>query len=272
MCGRYTVQLAKLDELRGLLGVEAIAIEDWEPRYNVAPGQLAPVVLQRGVRTLDALRWGLVTPWATREKHGPRPINARVETVGRQPMFRKALEKRRCVVPITGYYEWKKISERKKQPWWVHPRSEAVMALAGIYESFANQDGEVIESFAVLTTDASPALVEIHDRMPLELRGEDIERWLAKRVWSSDELAALAVRASDTSHLAWHAVDPAVGSPAVDGPQCIEPVEASAGEGEPDAAGDGGPQLSLFDEAELERGDPVTPARRRRGLVYSSRD
>ena len=224
MCGRFTLHLADLGELRARLGIQRILISDWRPRYNIAPSQLAPVVRGFEQRTLEALLWGLIPHWRKGQRGGNRPINARVESLATRPSFREAFAQRRCIVPATGYFEWRVVPGQKaKQPVWIRPRNAGVLALAGLWESWVSPDGEVLESFAIVTTDAQGALRDIHDRMPLELRGQAIERWLRPEGLGEAELEALVLGARPVAHLDLQDVDRRVGSPDFDEPSCIAP-------------------------------------------------
>ncbi len=228
MCGRYTLHLDDLGELRGLFDVQRVLIHGWVPRYNIAPSQPAPVVLQREKgRTLEALRWGLVPRGAKDLRVGSRLINARVETVATRPSFREAFAVRRCVVPATGYFEWRKqAAGGGKQPLWIRPKRGGAMALAGLFESWVSADGEALDTFAIVTTQAAGVLQEIHDRMPLELRGVDVERWLRADPPSATELRALARSAQDVTHLGAQEVGRRVNTAAIDGPECVDPPAA----------------------------------------------
>jgi putative SOS response-associated peptidase YedK len=242
VCGRFTLHLAGLGELQARLGVQRILITDWRPRYNIAPGQLAPVVRGFEPRTLGALHWGLIPHWAKSQRDGTRPINARVESIASRPSFREAFGQRRCIVPATGYFEWRVVPGQKaKQPVWIRPRDAGILALAGLWESWVSPAGEVIESFAIVTTDAQGALREIHARMPLELRGHAVDRWLRPGRLDPSELATLVVAAQAVAHLNLQDVDRRVGSPDFDEPICIAPA-APAG-----TLADSGNQLGLFD-------------------------
>lgn len=230
MCGRYSVHLKRLEALRRLISGMSIGIESWEPRFNAAPGQDLPVV-RDGV--LSPLRWGLLPNWQTDPK-AQKPINARVETIAELPTFREPFRTRRCVVPATGYFEWKPTPPKApREPIWVHPRQAAaasepgVMLFAGLWDRWLSRDGEVLDSFAIVTMEASETTRAIHDRMPLELRGSDIERWLARDAIAPRELTAIVERSRATDHLELRPVAPAMGAVAVDDPSCIEP-ESSA--------------------------------------------
>lgn len=227
MCGRYTLHLKRLEALRSLIGALSIAIEPWHPRFNASPGQDLPVV--RG-GALTPLRWGLLPNWQSDPK-AQRPINARVETIASLPTFREPFGTRRCIVPATGYFEWKHTPPRSpREPVWVHPREPnlepgepGVMAFAGIWDRWLSRDGEVLDSYAIVTMAPSEWISTLHDRMPLELHGGDIERWLAPDPIPPAELTAIVDRSRATDHLALHPVSPAMGSVALDDPSCITP-------------------------------------------------
>ena len=223
MCGRYTLHLSNLSELRSFLRVLRILVPDWKPRYNVAPTQDAPVVIGTQDRALVNMRWGLVPSWADSPEVGTRSINARVETIAELPTFRRAYAARRCVVPATGYFEWRSAGGKApKQPQWIHRQDGASLALAGLWESWHFPDGDELQSFAIVTTDAQGELREIHDRMPLELRGDAIDTWMQPGALPEGALAQL-VSAASVEQLAVRAVDPRVSSPFNDDPGCIEP-------------------------------------------------
>lgn len=226
MCGRYSVHLKRLEALRRLIGAMRITVEPWQPRYNAAPGQDLPVVRDGALTTL---RWGLLPSWQVDPK-AQKPINARVETVAELPTFREPFRTRRCIVPATGYFEWKPTpAKAPREPVWVHPKASAlgeepgVMLLAGLWDRWRSRDGEVLDSYAIVTMEASDPMRAIHDRMPLELRGDDVQRWLARDPIAPRELSAIVDRSRATDHLDLWAVAPAMGSVALDDPSCLEP-------------------------------------------------
>ncbi len=175
MCGRYTMTTAA-DVLRGLFALEEIP-SDPSPRWNVAPTQAAPVVPNLAPRALREFRWGLVPSWAKDPSIGNRMINARAETVAEKPSFRTALRKRRCVVPATGFYEWRR-EGTGKTPFLFRARDGSTLALAGLWETWRSPDGEVRDTFTIVTTTPNPLLAAFHDRMPVVLDGEGVEAWL----------------------------------------------------------------------------------------------
>ena len=261
MCGRYTLHLADLSALIAYFGVKRVHVPGWQPRYNIAPTQLAPVVLKRrpgDAPSLELLRFGLVPGFARREAaargKAPSPlVNARVETITKLGAFRGAYRQRRCVVPATGFYEWTPVEGRRpKQPMWVHPEADALLTFAAIYEEAVDEHGEVIDTFAIVTTEPTPELREIHDRMPLVLGREGVERWLGAEPPSESALAALAGEVSKLA-LTIDRVSSAVSSPRNDDPRCIEPLAAADADAAPTHAAlptsghrHAGHQLDLF--------------------------
>lgn len=176
MCGRFSIHLADLSEIGGALGVTRSGIEVWEPRFNVAPTQHAPVVRARDERRVDLLRWGLVPHWAKDVSIGARMINARIETVADKPAFRDAFAKRRCIVPATGYFEWKR-EAGSSQPMWIHPEGAPMLWLAGLWSCWGTPEDR-LETFTILTREAIGELASIHDRMPVALSADMAGQWL----------------------------------------------------------------------------------------------
>ncbi|MBM85741.1 MAG: DUF159 family protein [Rhodospirillaceae bacterium] len=178
MCGRYSITTPP-EALRRLFRFNDLP--NLQPRYNMAPKQMAPVVRDRdGVRHLDLLRWGLLPSWARDVSIGAKLINARLETIAEKPSFRDAFKKRRCLVPADGFYEWRKCGKLKK-PHRVCIVNGGAFAFAGLWERWcdpANQHA-VIETFTVATTVASSSIAHIHHRMPVILDPSDYNRWLA---------------------------------------------------------------------------------------------
>jgi putative SOS response-associated peptidase YedK len=202
MCGRYLLKASE-DELRRLF--DFIAHPNLPPRYNIAPTQEAPVVRQRrepkGQRTIQNLRWGLIPPWAQDPKAGPPLINARAETLLEKPAFRAAFQRRRCLVPADGYYQWRE-GDASKQPYLVERRDGASFAFAGIWERWGPRDNQAaaIDSFTIITTDTNDFLRPFHHRMPVVLTPENFARWLDPDAQAESLVALLAPAANDLLH------------------------------------------------------------------------
>lgn len=179
MCGRYAIygpiSRANRDSIE-FLGEEIV----FHPTYNAAPTQNLPIfrVDSRRGRELTLLRWGLVPSWAKDPAIGTRMINARSETVTEKPAFRAAFRRRRCLVPMSGFYEWQRAGGRKV-PHFVRLLNAEIFAAAGLYESWPGNDGEEpVESYTILTTAANELMRALHDRMPVLLHERDYEAWL----------------------------------------------------------------------------------------------
>jgi len=180
MCGRYASFLPA-EALRALFHT-VNPTPNWEPTWNMAPTRDAPVVRLHPAtqaRHLDLLRWGLVPHWAKDAKSVRQPINARAETAATAPMFRDALERRRCLVPADVFYEWQ-ATEQGKQPFAIARADGQPMAFAGLWEGCRGADGTVLRSFAIVTTNANPVLRLLHERMPVILEPVDWPAWLGE--------------------------------------------------------------------------------------------
>ncbi len=182
MCGRIT-QKSPPDQL-GLNIVSLVEPLHAPPRYNGAPGQEQLVIRQHpqtGERTLDRLWWGLIPHWCKEADGGRKPINAKAETVASLPSFRDAYKRRRCLVPIDNFFEWRAIKGLKaKQPYAIGMKGGEPFALAGIWENWQRPGtDEWIRTYAILTTNANELVRPIHDRMPVIIPPESYDRWLS---------------------------------------------------------------------------------------------
>jgi putative SOS response-associated peptidase YedK len=227
MCGR-TALTASPEDLREIFDLEETP--HLVPHYNVAPSQPQAVVrvMRTGERKMELLRWGLVPFWASDVKAGNRLSLARVETVATSPAFREALKKRRCLVVVDGFYEWKQDpaggttrGRKKSQPYFLRRPNGAPFAIAGLWDKWVSKDGEVVESCAMLTQPARPPVDAIHDRMPIVLAEDAWDRWLDRGV--SDVSALL--RRDHAPELVMYPVSPYVNDPRHDDPQCLERSE-----------------------------------------------
>ncbi|HEY0290823.1 MAG TPA: SOS response-associated peptidase [Hansschlegelia sp.] len=220
MCGRYA-QTSSIEALAALLGATPIA--DIRPRYNISPSQSAPIVLTEGGERRIALhRWGLVPAFATDESSHPLLFNARGETAAQKPAFRTALQKRRCLVPADGWYEWRTIG-RFKQPYLVRRVDRTPFMFAGLWESWRRPDGSDLRSFTVLTVAASADLAAIHERMPAVLPSEHWDAWLDMRV-DGGSLAMRCLGGEPQGVFETIAVGARVNQASNDGPEVQEPA------------------------------------------------
>ncbi|NIO42318.1 MAG: hypothetical protein GTO41_20480 [Burkholderiales bacterium] len=176
MCGRYALSSTPA-QINARFAVRVYP--DWKPSYNVAPGTQVMIVHAQaaaGTRVAEPAHWGFTPSWLKPDGRGPRPINARCESVADKPMFRNAFAQRRCILPADGFYEWKRLDHRK-QPWLIRMRDGGVFGFAGIYEP-GNKITANRPSCAILTTGANELMDPIHSRMPVILTPDDYERWL----------------------------------------------------------------------------------------------
>lgn len=223
MCGRFTLDTPS-EALADLFQVEAAP--SMKPRYNIAPTQPVAAVRRSlaGEREILLMHWGLIPSWAKTPEMGNRLINARSETAAEKPSFREAFKRRRCLVPTDGFYEWQRV-DRRKQPYYIRMAGGEPFALAGLWEHWEGPDGMVIESCAILTTEANALLRPIHNRMPVIIDPGDYQRWLEAEAHETGALAPL-MQPYPEGRLSAIPVSPRVNNPKNDDPRCIEPLES----------------------------------------------
>lgn len=228
MCGRITQKSnPKVLALDTATLVEPLY--EAPPRYNGAPGQEHWVIRQHsktGERRLDRLWWGLIPNWVKEAGGGRKPINAKAETVASLPTFREAYRRRRCLVPVDNFFEWRAIKgARVKQPYAIGMKSGAPFALAGIWESWRRPGTEAwVRTFAVITCPANDLMSALHDRMPVILPREAYDRWLAG---IEPDPRDLMVPYPSEPMTMWP-ISPRVNKPDNDEPAILEPVPAAA--------------------------------------------
>jgi putative SOS response-associated peptidase YedK len=227
MCGRFTLTSTP-QRLRQRFALAA-APDELAPRYNIAPSQPVLVIPNRTRRLLRPARWGLVPHWATDPSAGHRMINARAETLATRPAFRTALERRRCLIPADGFYEWKREGARRRAPFYIRSRDGEPLAFAGLWDVWRPAEGEPIASCTIVTTEANDLMAELHDRMPVILAPQAYDAWLHPAPQHADTLLPWLV-ACPPQWLEAYPVSTLVNSPANEDPACIAPVANSAGE------------------------------------------
>lgn len=224
MCGRFT-QERSTSEFAEIFGAEDLA-GDPGGRYNVAPTDEAVVVVQRDDRrAVVRYRWGLVPHWATDARSSAKRINARAETVGSSPSFRDAFARRRCLVPVDSFYEWRREAS-VRQPYRIVRTDGRPMALAGLWAGWRDPaDGAIRRTFTIVTTTPSRAIADLHDRMPVVLADDAWATWLDPRLHDVGELHGLLVPA-EAAPLDIHPVPTLVNDVRKDGPALIERLPA----------------------------------------------
>lgn len=192
-------------------------------RFNIAPTQLAPVVRvdAAGAREVALLRWGLVPFWARDLKIGTSMINARREGIEAKPAFREAVKSRRCIVPASGFFEWQG-GPGRKQPFAITVPGRALFAFAGLWERWKPVEGEPVETFTIVTTDANERVAQIHDRMPVILPPDAVETWLTGPPGEARGLLQPYAGAVDLRPIGTH-----VSNVRNEGPECLRDAPTS---------------------------------------------
>jgi putative SOS response-associated peptidase YedK len=258
MCGRF-VSARKRLELLEEFGIERDLVADGpEPEpdqdYNVAPTRRIFAVMERRprderderdkrdeqgppARELHVVRWGLIPSWAKDASLGGKMINARAETVAVKPAFRRAFTKRRCIIPADGYYEWQAVTEQgkqRKQPYYIYRKDGGALAFAGIYELWrdeavpADHERAWLWTAAIITTQATDDVGQIHDRMPMVIAPDHWADWLNPDNSEPGQLQATMLPAM-AGGLTSHPVSTAVNFVRNNGPELIKPLPSAGG-------------------------------------------
>jgi putative SOS response-associated peptidase YedK len=182
MCGRTTKNYT-WEQIHAMYQLtRPDAIPNMQPSFNVCPTDPVDVVVEQdGQRQLEVMRWGLIPFWWSKPLKELRlaTFNARIETVTTKPFFREPFKSRRCLMPVSGYYEWQD-TPGGKQPWYFTARNESVLTMAGLWDQWKNKEtGERIKSCTMIITEPNDFVAEVHDRMPVILMPEQFEHWLS---------------------------------------------------------------------------------------------
>jgi putative SOS response-associated peptidase YedK len=221
MCGRYSYSPRDFADLRVRWNLAEIPL--LAPRFNIAPSQEAPVVVQNGAkRNVEMFRWGLVPSWAKDPAVGNKMINARAETLAQKSSFKELLPSHRCLVLSDGFYEWRR-DGKEKFPMRFKLNSGEPFTFAGLWDSWRQPDGKLLRSYAIITTEANAILRPIHDRMPVMLSEEDALKWLDAKGQEVGRTLAL-LKPFPAEKMAGYEVSSLVNDPRNDSRECIEPV------------------------------------------------
>ncbi len=222
MCGRFAYFG------NGTFGYESLRLPSPPPplvNYNIAPSLDILAIRtfpETGLPEYTMLRWGLVPFWSKTAKTRFPLINARVEGIEKKPSFRGPFTYRRCIIPASGFYEWKKKGDGK-QPYFIRPVDGGYFALAGIWDQWQGGEGEIIESCAIITTAANGLMLDIHDRMPMILEESALRVWLDQR--TGKQVLSRLPAAYPSEQMEAYPVGSQVNSPRHNGPECVEKVE-----------------------------------------------
>lgn len=242
MCARFTLRIspATLATMFELDEIPEIPI-----RYNIAPTQdIAAVTESReGDRRLRFLRWGLVPSWAKSPAVGQMMINSKAETLSQKSAFKRAFERRRCLIPADGFYEWAEVPagppenslfegvepgppKTRKQPYLISLKGGEPFAFAGIWERWGDPKGQTVDSCSIVTTDSNELIAPVHDRMPVILGPDAYDLWLDRSEMNTKKLTPMLVP-YPAREMEMMPVNPIVGNPRIDGPECVEPFHAA---------------------------------------------
>jgi putative SOS response-associated peptidase YedK len=222
MCGRYSLH-HRSELIVKRFDVQSVLFEH-EPRYNIAPGQSIPVILSREGNTLFGFKWGLVPGWANDPSIGNRMINARAETMTQRASFREGLERRRCLIPADGFFEWRKLPSGR-QPVFIRRKDGDMFAFAGLWEQWIAPHGESLWTTSIITVKPNRLVGEIHNRMPAMLSREDERLWLDKTCRRATDLLKLLSPYEDDL-LEAHEVSRSVNRVENDSPELIIPLKS----------------------------------------------
>lgn len=237
MCGRYT-QTLSASVLQKRFGFKDSHLE-LRARYNLAPSQMAPVIIDDGQKTLRLMRWGLVPSWSKEQSSGV--INARAETLDEKPSFKKPFQNRRCLIPADSFFEWasriapdsksldssrssgaKSPINKGKIPLRFMRKDREPFAFAGLWDLWGKKNSEGIRTFTIITVPANDLVGKWHERMPAILRPEDENLWLDPRVEDKNKLMKM-LKPYPSSEMEHYEVSPKINTPVLDSPEVVEP-------------------------------------------------
>ncbi len=224
MCGRFTRTENEIS-LQQRFGFDEITGTLPEPSYNIAPSQNCPVItVEDDRRVLRVMRWGLVPEWAKDEKVGYRMINARAETVSEKPSFRTLLRARRCLVPASGFYEWRKPAKKTRIPYYFRLTGGELFSFAGLWTVRHAGKEDELHSFTIITTGANELMAPIHDRMPVILHEIEEACWLDPERGKPDDVLPF-LKPFPSTEMECFRVSTYVNSYKNQGAICVEPVK-----------------------------------------------
>ena len=221
MCGRYALWGVDLLGRRFLILDPTLGFRS---HFNIAPQTENPIVVTaHDGNHIRMMQWGLVPHWSKDVSATHRPINARAEGIMEKPMFRGLLKDKRCLVPASGFYEWKKEGTHKV-PFYIHMPNEPVFGFAGLYDVWQDASGQARQTYTIITTEANSLMAPIHNRMPVILTRDDEQRWMSSDTLPPNEVKRILVP-YPSGEMEVHPVSSRVNSPTVDDERLIQPLQ-----------------------------------------------
>lgn len=226
MCGRYTYFPKEFTDLRVRWNL------DNDPslfgaRYNICPGQEVPVIINsHGSNRIGPMRWGLVPSWAKDEKVGYKMINARSESLAERPAFKNLVERRRCLILSSGFYEWRP-DGAGKVPHFIYLKNQEPFAFAGLWDLWHKRDGTKLATCTIVTCGANEMMQPLHPRMPVILSRDDEQRWLETEAAGFETIRPM-LHAYPAERMAFHPVSTLVNTPVNDRFECTLPLDGQS--------------------------------------------
>lgn len=224
MCGRFLLTIDEITAIAKRFGIlERFLKIEWIPHYNIAPTQQClTVIVEENKPHLVPMSWGFIPHWSKDKKSGYSLINARAESVKIKPAFRESFQRRRCLVPADGFFEWRK-TPQGKIPFCVRLKNEEIFAFAGLWDQWTSEEGESIKSFTILTCQSNALVANLHDRMPVILKRENEDAWLDPSVRDPEKLEPLLSPYPDRE-MKMYEVSSVVNSWKNDTDECVRPI------------------------------------------------
>jgi len=219
MCGRFQLSV-KGKHISERFNVE-VYDEMYKPRFNCAPGQNLPVITNTEPEKLSFFKWGLVPFWAKDLKIGNKLINARAETLQEKPSFKAAFTRRRCLIPANGFFEWKKGTQ--KMPYRIFVKNEDLFAMAGIWETWKDEENNLLHTFSIITTEPNELMKPIHNRMPVILSIDNEKVWLHEE---NPQVLLTLLQPFDTKKMEAYTIGNTINSPKNDNEYVIKPLQS----------------------------------------------
>ena len=220
MCGRYSLYVDDYEKFYNDFEITN-RLDKLTPHYNITPGMHIPVIVKNSPKKIELMRWGLIPFWSKDPKIGYKMINARSEGIEAKPAFRKPLRSQRCLIPTSGFYEWKHI-DNDKIPFYIKLKGQNIFAFAGLFDIWKDAESRPLKSFTIITTSPNNFIASIHDRMPVILKENYEDKWLNPETDLKEILSML--KPYEDSNLEAYPVSKLVNNPANDTAEIIRPV------------------------------------------------
>ena len=202
MCGRYALSVpGKIFKRFNTSN----SLSTLDVNYNISPSTINPVIIRNSPNKVVLMKWGLIPFWAKDPKVGYKTINARAEDIQNKPVFRKPIRTQRCLVPATGFFEWKKLRLEEKEekfPFYISIKDRDLFSFAGVYDVWKDAEGKEIYSYSIITTSSNEAMKNIHERMPVILK-QDKEDFYLDKTSSLDKILKLLTPYEASEILSW---------------------------------------------------------------------